>query len=459
MRGRVSTTQSLLALALVAVAGCAAEPAWQEGQLGEIHEGLSVGGVSGCSTFAVDGLSQQLIAEQNCIRANALVSFAGKPGISIGANVYPYLEPTAAQGLEAAAAGTTLDVTSAFRTVAQQYLLYSWYQSGQCGISLAAVPGNSNHETGIAVDLGNYDAAIGAMSAHGWTHSYPSSDPVHFDFTGGGTADLRAESVLAFQRLWNLNNPGDKIGEDGAYGSATGTRIAAAPATGFAKGATCSGTPTPPTTPPPPPSLAAQFVGQSVPARLLPGESASAWVEFKNIGTTTWTRSATHLGTAEPRDRASVLVAADWLGPNRPSDVDADTKPGDVGRFSFFVHGPSMNQTTVLTEHFELVEEGVAWFGPEATFAVEIEPTPGAAPPADGGSGDVPADGIAPTPGAHHGCAVAGWGAQDDGAATIASFAAVVALTLFRRRRASYSSGRCIAPVESFSSSSSRSRS
>jgi hypothetical protein len=34
------------------------------------------------------------------------------------------------------------------RTVAQQYLLYTWYQNGQCGIGLAAKLGNSNHETG-----------------------------------------------------------------------------------------------------------------------------------------------------------------------------------------------------------------------------------------------------------------------------------------------------------------------
>ena len=125
-------------------------------------------------------------------------------------------------GSKPPARSSTLSVTSAFRTLAQQYLLYKWYQNGQCGISLAAVPGNSNHETGIAVDLGNYSSEIGNMSSHGWTHSYPSSDPVHFDYTAGGTTDLRSESVLAFQKLWNLNNPGAKIAEDGAYGPMTG---------------------------------------------------------------------------------------------------------------------------------------------------------------------------------------------------------------------------------------------
>ena len=234
-------------LVLVAVAaGCSAEPAWQEGEIGTLSEGVTVGGVGGCSTFIVDGLSQQLIAEQNCIRPNALVSFAGKPGISVGSNVYAFLEPNAADAIAKAAVSLTLDVTSAFRTVAQQYLLYHWYQASQCGITLAAVPGNSNHETGTAVDLSNYAAAISAMGAQNWQHSYPSSDPVHFDYTGGGTVDLRSESVLAFQRLWNANNPNDKIAEDGAYGATTEAKLVASPATGFANGSTCANPPPPP---------------------------------------------------------------------------------------------------------------------------------------------------------------------------------------------------------------------
>src|SRR3954453_2204941 len=116
-------TRACLALLLL-LGGCSGEePAYEEGPMGEIYEGLSVGGAGGCSTFIVDGLSKQLIAEQNCIRANALVSFAGKKGISIGSNVYPYLEPKAAAGLEAAATVSSLSINSAFRTIAQQYLL------------------------------------------------------------------------------------------------------------------------------------------------------------------------------------------------------------------------------------------------------------------------------------------------------------------------------------------------
>jgi hypothetical protein len=63
---------------------------------------------------------------------------------------------------------------------------------------------------------------------------------VHFDYVGGGTVSLRGLSVQAFQRLWNRNNPSDRIDEDGDYGPATESRLARAPASGFARGASCS---------------------------------------------------------------------------------------------------------------------------------------------------------------------------------------------------------------------------
>lgn len=438
-------------VALVLVAGCSAEPAWQEGEIGVLYEGLTVGGAGGCSTFILDGLSKQLIGEQNCIRKDALVSFAGKKNISVGSSVYAYLEPKAASGLESAALTTALSINSAFRTVAQQYLLYHWYQTGQCGISLAAVPGNSNHETGIAVDVANYNQARAALEAHGWSHSYPSSDPVHYDYVAGGTVDLRSESVLAFQKLWNLNHADDKIAEDGDYGPQTEARLKASPATGFAKGSTCAAPPMPPQTPPP--ALAAELVNTSLPARLAPGESASAWVEFKNTGTTTWTAGLTHLGTTDPHDRPSALAGPDWLGPNRPTGVDADTAPGEVGRFSFFVHAPDIDEPTALSESFELVQEGVAWFGDAARVTVELEVAPGAAT-ASGDGSDLPADGVPPAQSLHGGgCSMT---AATGGPSAGFALFLLAGLTLCARRRASYLKSRWSDSAPSSSSSASR---
>jgi len=54
----------------------------------------------------------------------------------------------------AAQAGITLHVNSGFRTMAEQTHLYSCYQHKNCNNgNLAARPGTSNHQNGIAVDL------------------------------------------------------------------------------------------------------------------------------------------------------------------------------------------------------------------------------------------------------------------------------------------------------------------
>jgi hypothetical protein len=125
------------------------------------------------------------------------------------------------------------------RTAAQQYLLYNWYQTGQCGISLAAKPGLSNHETGTAIDIEEYSAWRSTLEANGFRW-LGSSDPWHFDYIGAGAVDHRGLDVLAFQKLWNRNNPNDKIAEDGSWGPGTESRMRKSPANGFPVGATCN---------------------------------------------------------------------------------------------------------------------------------------------------------------------------------------------------------------------------
>ncbi len=250
--------------------------------------------------------------------------------------------------------------------------------------------------------------------------------------------------------------PDAKIAEDGAYGPITASKIAASPATGFAKGTTCA----PKSTPPPAPNdpqFAATLTAQSMPQALGAGELAPAWVEFKNDGTATWEPGTTNLGTTDPQDRDSVLSAPDWISANRAATVDAETKPGETGRFTFTLRGPVVTSAEALTEHFGLVQESVAWFPDTASISVDVMISPAAVPggdPADSTEG-----GATPTTdtpmGTHGGCSVggAGGGAPATGVALL-----VVALTLFWRRRASYSLGRCRAPLDSSSFSSSRSR-
>lgn len=197
---------------------------------------------SGCSTSSVHGLSLQIIAEGNCITPGAYSSVPSRPNLSVGSNVFLKLETPAKNKLVAALdayPGTTMSVTSMLRTVAQQYLLYRWYQLGTCGIALAATPGNSNHETGLAMDISNYSSWTGKLPGYGFSW-LGSSDPVHFDYTGSGAVSYKGLDVKAFQRLWNRNHPSDTIAVDGIWGPQTQARMQKSPAGGFATGAVCA---------------------------------------------------------------------------------------------------------------------------------------------------------------------------------------------------------------------------
>jgi len=60
----------------------------------------------------------------------------------------------AAMKAAASAAGVDLTISSGFRTLARQQYFYNCYKTKKCNQgNLAAVPGSSNHGTGIAVDL------------------------------------------------------------------------------------------------------------------------------------------------------------------------------------------------------------------------------------------------------------------------------------------------------------------
>jgi hypothetical protein len=111
--------------------------------------------------------------------------------------------------------------------------------AGRCSIMLAASPGGSNHESGLALDTSQYAAWQSALEAQGFKW-FGSSDVVHFDYTGAGTIDLRPIGVRGFQRLWNVNRPADVIVEDGIYGPATEARLRQSPADGFATPAPCA---------------------------------------------------------------------------------------------------------------------------------------------------------------------------------------------------------------------------
>ena len=246
------------------------ESPWTEGTLGVWQAGLNVGQAGGCSTAIVRGLAQQLIDEINCLRPGTLAQFS-RGDIREGESVWPYLQAPAVAGLHAALdqRGRAMTMNSALRTLPQQYLLYKWYQDGQCGIGLAASPGRSPHESGKAIDIEDHGGWEPSLENHGWRW-HGNDDAVHFDYVGDGTVDLSGLSVRAFQRLWNRNHPGDLIAEDGDYGPQTEGKLRASPVDGFDIGG-CEPEPPPPPPPPPPPDAAPPVV---TPDAALPPDAA-----------------------------------------------------------------------------------------------------------------------------------------------------------------------------------------
>jgi len=200
--------------------------------IAQLRSGLAMSSAGGCSTDIASGLSAQLIEELNCVTPNLMVNFSG-PHVTLYSSVIPWLAPDAARDLKDAtvARNDTMTVSSAYRTLGQQYLLYKWWKAGQCGIQVAAVPGTSNHQSGRAIDTPYYSAWRTALAAQGWSW-LGSSDVVHFDHLA--SPNIASKSVLAFQRLWNKNHSTGRIAEDGDWGPATEAAMAQSPTTGFA---------------------------------------------------------------------------------------------------------------------------------------------------------------------------------------------------------------------------------
>ena len=123
-----------------------------------------------------------------------------------------------------------MSINSAYRTIAQQLLLYTW--ASGCGYPVVPPPGKSNHQSSLAIDIKEPDDWQPFQEKYGWWR-LGSFDPPHFDYLGQGTKDIGSTAILAIQKLWNKNHPKERIGEDGDYGSQTGDALNRSPAMGF----------------------------------------------------------------------------------------------------------------------------------------------------------------------------------------------------------------------------------
>ena len=111
-----------------------------------------------------------------------------------------------------------------------------------------------------------------------------------------------------------------------------------------------------------------------MPQTLGAGELQPAWVEFKNTGTATWEPGIDQARHDRSRsDRDSALSSPDWLRANRAATVDAETKPGETGPLHLLAARPGgVVEREALTEHFGLVQEGVAWFPARRRSPVDV---------------------------------------------------------------------------------------
>lgn len=187
-----------------------------------------------CFTGDVVGLSAQLSEfHRICLRPGEFVRI-DHPNITLNNpdRTHPYMQATARDALhEAADVSPRMMVSSVFRTVADQYVL--WASVGfMGGCTAAAEPGSSRHQSGRAIDFSNWEELRPHLEAAGcsWLGAVVPEDPFHFDCPGENRGE---DAVLAFQTLWNVNNPDDTIAEDGVYGPQTRMRLEMSPASGF----------------------------------------------------------------------------------------------------------------------------------------------------------------------------------------------------------------------------------
>jgi hypothetical protein len=186
-----------------------------------------------CNTSGLLGLSKQIADILLAAEAGKVIDISAHVNIS-GASTIPFLQKEAGQALIAAIAekGSKPNLFHAIRVLPQQAAVSYWYlHNKMCGIKLAANPGTSPHERGIAIDIDNHAAWITVLKKHHWIWR-GDPDPPHFNYHGGHDPDFGIEGIRSFQKLWNLHNA-DKIEEDGVFGPITQGKLGLSPGEGF----------------------------------------------------------------------------------------------------------------------------------------------------------------------------------------------------------------------------------
>lgn len=138
----------------------------------------------------------------------------------------------------------------------------------------------------------------------------------------------------------------------------------------------------------------AEVVALDHPTALMPGEVGEVTLVLENLGARTWT-AETRLGTTMPRDRDSAFYAPQWERLDRVMSMPHEVLPGEQVTLTFDVVAPA--EPGIYTEHFNLVQEAVAWFsdlppggGPlddVIALTIEVGDVPGGGAGVGGSSG------------------------------------------------------------------------
>jgi hypothetical protein len=237
----------LPAVGALLAAGCGSDAPVPSPALGTAANAVSVDQTAhdtcGTPDELVTGLSRQLVDAINCLRPGTLVDIpldavlrmleAGRPNL---------IDGRALADLRAAAADgdRQMVVRWAYRDVGLQQLF--WLQDAYQGCAVAARPGSSNHQNGLAVDLNDWQYWEPIMRRHGWENNL-ANDRVHFDYQRVEDIGLGSFSLYAFQELWNLNHPEAPLPTGGALDAETDAALAGAPIEGLPRDLCRNGVP------------------------------------------------------------------------------------------------------------------------------------------------------------------------------------------------------------------------
>jgi hypothetical protein len=130
--------------------------------------------------------------------------------------------------------------------------------------------------------------------------------------------------------------------------------------------------------PTPPPTAtsvdASTLVGVTIPASVGAGAAATFQVVMTNSGTSTWDHDNFKLGAVSPGD-ASQFLQGTGGDPNRIwLPAGTTVAPGQTWTFTFGVVAPA--QAGTYDVKFQMVHEGVQWFGPTAEQVVATTAAP-----------------------------------------------------------------------------------